>query len=84
MKIPPPNDGQHIEEIIKTTSCPRHKKAEGDACWYVFITFSKRFAPAVCGKRIKRAGFTGSISPSSLSLRTPGGRKPPSKRSSNA
>lgn len=77
----PDNDGQHIQNILQTTPCHKHKAAEGEACWYVFITFTKRDAPAVCGKRIKRAGFTGSISPSSLSLRTPGGRKPPVKRS---
>jgi hypothetical protein len=77
------NDGQHINEILQTTPCGKHNATEGTACWYVFITYSKRFAPAVCGKRIKRAGFNGSISAGSLSLRAPGGRKPP-KRSSNA
>lgn len=70
----PPNDGRHINGIIGNTTCKKHKAEAGVACWDVYVTASQRFAPAVCGSRIKRAGYNGKISPSSLSQKAPGGR----------
>lgn len=74
------NNGKHVFTIINSTKCVKHDAEEGAPCWTVYVAFSRRWAPAVCGARIKRAGFTGVPSPASLSLRTPGGRNNGARR----
>jgi hypothetical protein len=73
MRAHPHNDGQHIRHVIDSTSCDRHHASNGEACWDVYISAAQKTAPAVCNYRIKRAGYDGRISPSSLS-RWVGGR----------
>lgn len=67
------NDGNHIQKIVDSTTCKKHKATSGVACWHVYISCDQRLAPAVCGARIRRAGFNGTISESSLSQKV-GGR----------
>lgn len=58
------NDGKHIADITSRTICPRHRRGEGEACWD--IPLDSGYKAAVCGKRIKNAGFIGKISPGSM------------------
>jgi hypothetical protein len=69
------NDGKHIERIMTATSCGKHKAGEGLPCYIVNSGVTSNVYIGVCGKRIKKAGFTGSISPTSLALKAPGGRR---------
>lgn len=62
-----PNSGTHIQRIVDTTSCNKHSASEGTSCWTVFIQSSQRYGAAVCGSRIRSAGFVGTIDPFSLS-----------------
>lgn len=64
------NDGLHISRILETTTCNKHEKSLGlgEPC-FLIIPGSKKDAPALlgaCGARIKRAGFNGTISPTSF------------------
>lgn len=71
------NDGRHIEVIIESTTCKKHGADRGEAC-YTIRPSSSRLGDillSVCGPRIKRAGYTGEISPVALTLSTPGGRR---------
>ena len=61
------NSGTHIDDIISRTTCKRHRGPIGTACFYVFYGSKNGEAgEAVCGERIKAAGFNGQIKPSSL------------------
>lgn len=75
MKVNINNDGLHIAKILNSTTCKKHQAKEGQACWYIRIVLTKDLAPAVCGARIRRAGYTGQPSPSSLSQKTTYGRR---------
>lgn len=68
------NDGKHINEVIERAKCNRHKADNESPCWNIVHPITGTFRFAVCGPRIKAAGFTGSVSPFSLRLRAPGGR----------
>lgn len=70
------NTGFHIDEVVANTMCGHHKKGHGEPCYTLVpntasLTYILR---GVCGKRIKKAGFVGKISASSLRLSAPGGR----------
>lgn len=70
------NTGQHINRIVTSTSCGKHRVAEGLPCYtmHPFVKSNAFDLIGVCGARIKKAGFTGVISPASLRLNAPGGR----------
>lgn len=73
------NDGKRIESIINSTACGKHQADRGVACWSVATRivesdFSERYGLAVCGRRIKKAGFNGKIDPRSLRSKSAGGR----------
>ena len=61
-----PNDGVHISYIVSTTSCAKHGADKGDPCWTVYHNSTERSYDSVCGSRIKKAGFSGKIDPTSL------------------
>lgn len=65
------NPGIHISRIITETNCPKHMAIPGMPCWTIFSNIADAgYYRAVCGKRIKRAGFIGSISPQSMRLKS--------------
>lgn len=62
------NSGEHIDDIINRYACDDCKVPHGTPCFSVRYGNGKgERGPAVCGKRIRRAGFNGKIHPSSLS-----------------
>jgi hypothetical protein len=62
------NSGKHIDDIIDRTDCSIHYAAQGFPCFVVRYGNGKNEdGPGICGPRIKKAGFTGTIHPSSLS-----------------
>lgn len=63
----PENNGIHISSIISSTSCEHHDAAQNEGCWYIWVATDQSKSPAVCGRRIRKAGFTGTITPLSLS-----------------
>jgi len=76
MALQKQNSGEHIDEIVVTTMCTTHGAEKGIPCFYIRYDDGKgTTSPAVCGPRIKKAGFNGEIHPSSLS-RTPSNKKP--------
>lgn len=66
MLTPPHNDGVHIVYIMGVNPCARHGADLGTPCWYLHISATKSLSPAVCGSRIKAAGYNGKISEESL------------------
>lgn len=73
--------GPRIGIVMDASPCKKHKAAKGDPCWTLRISADKRLAPAVCGNRVKLAGFTAPASPESLG-NTPSGNtasKPPQR-----
>lgn len=67
------NNGKHIWSVMDRSSCKRHTADQGDPCFIIFG--SEKMLSGVCGRRIKRAGFVGKVSPTSMSLKTNGGRR---------
>lgn len=68
------NDGKHITHIVATVPCGQHQAPRGSACWAVETQvidtdFSERQAYAVCGSRIRKAGYNGKISPTSVQMK---------------
>lgn len=61
------NDGVHVSYIYNSTECNKHGAAQGAPCWSVFQSDTGRYLPALCGSRIKKAGFTGTVT--ALSIR---------------
>lgn len=59
------NSGRHIYDIIFRTICTRHGGGGGGAC-YMLESSNGVLLPAVCGKRIREAGFRGKISDESV------------------
>ena len=77
------NNGRHIYKILSTTVCRRHDAGEGTPCFTV--NPGSKTAPispliGVCGLRIKKAGYNGSISTTSFQTRRPSGSKPFTKK----
>lgn len=68
------NDGEHVSYICNQTECPKHRVDKGTPCWSIYQSDTGRYLPALCGIRIKRAGFVGSISQLSLNKKAAGGR----------
>lgn len=76
------NSGEHIRTVVDTTPCPKHPNAlKGLPCFTIRPGRSNAFGylAGICGARIKKHGFTGKVSPASMSLKTPGGRVRPPK-----
>lgn len=62
------NSGKHIDDIVDRTSCLIHTAPKGYPCFSIRYDDGKGTdGPAVCGPRIKAAGFNGIINPNSLS-----------------
>ena len=69
-----PNDGKHIDYVVKQTACGLHDAPKGFACWYVrYDSIPGVEGEAVCNIRIQSAGFNGKIQPSSLRQRNTNG-----------
>lgn len=68
------NDGSRIPETVDRTTCPRHNVPEGVPCWTMPKNVAGGFGryAAICGDRIRRAGWVGKISPESMRSRAPG------------
>jgi hypothetical protein len=63
-----PNSGRHVDDIVSRTSCEKHNAPEGIPCFYIRSDkVSSDQGLAVCGSRIRKAGFNGKIHPKSLS-----------------
>jgi hypothetical protein len=67
MARPKPNTGVHIVEVLERTACERHKVPKGIPCFLIYYDTRENYGPAVCGGRVVKAGFNGTINPSSLS-----------------
>jgi hypothetical protein len=64
------NNGKHIDDIVGRTECGHHNAPKGTPCFYLYYDkASLNRGSAVCGERIRKAGFVGKISPNSLSHR---------------
>lgn len=64
----PQNSGEHIDDIVFGTICSIHGAEKGTPCFHIYYDDGKGTkAPAVCGPRIRKAGFNGEINPISLS-----------------
>lgn len=62
------NSGEHIDEIVDKIGCDRHRVAKGVPCFEIRYNDGRgKPGPAVCGSRIKKAGFNGKINPISIS-----------------
>lgn len=62
------NSGKHIDDIIDRTECSIHYAGMGYPCFEVLYGNGKgEYGPGICGPRIRKAGFNGTIHPSSLS-----------------
>lgn len=62
-----------IPNIIETTTCGKHRKAEGFPCYIINAGEDKPIYYGVCGVRIRKAGYVGVISSDSLRLKSFGG-----------
>jgi len=64
------NSGTCIIEIIERVECERHGVPQGVPCWSVPKNVSSGFGryAAICGLRIREAGFNGKVS--SLSMQS--------------
>jgi hypothetical protein len=76
MLNPQNESGLRIPIVMEASHCKKHRADKGEPCWTLRINTDKRLAPAVCGARVKRAGFTAPISEEAMS-RTPSAKKPP-------
>lgn len=75
------NPGTHIARIIKETVCRKHNADVGAPCWAIASNMSPLgHHKAVCGKRIKRAGFIGQISPQSMRLKSEHSKRQPPRK----
>lgn len=70
------NKGQHIEDLMMRSACEKHRALVGEPCWYIPVghIFSGDLR-AICGKRVRRGGFNGKISPTSLALKKNSNKK---------
>lgn len=68
------NNGIHIPAIVNSVDCAIHGVREGEACYLVPVEGPKPYLSGVCGKRIRKAGYNGKISPMALQMNRPGGR----------
>lgn len=68
------NDGKHVAQILAGIACKKHKAPAGDPCWYVPFGTKAGYAAALCGARIKLAGFNGTITAVSTQMKSSRGR----------
>lgn len=62
------NTGQHITDAIMRSVCVKHGAQKGEPCWHIPLSnASADNLRAICGLRIKHAGYIGKISETSLS-----------------
>lgn len=66
------NTGKHIGYILDLESCEKHQAPKGLPC-YILVpgagdTKNSEFLDGVCGSRIRKAGYNGKISPTSIQL----------------
>jgi hypothetical protein len=59
------NSGKHVADILSRTECTKHKVPNGIPCWHIPID-GFGYRAALCGKRIKLAGYAGKISAMSM------------------
>jgi len=66
------NPGVHIEVVLDKTNCQKHKVPKGVPCWTIpkGVGAFGRYA-AVCGPRIRSAGFVGKVTPQSIRSKSP-------------
>lgn len=50
-----------IDLVMAASHCKKHKAAVDEPCWALPIRNGKGAGPAVCGARVKRAGFNGGV-----------------------
>jgi hypothetical protein len=83
------NHGIHMHRAIENTSCGKHQVPKGIPCWHMHknVEGAEGYYGAICGSRIRKAGFIGKISASSMRARSPkdddpknGARKPFNKK----
>lgn len=65
------NLGEHIVGAISRTICKKHGAPEGIPCWHLPKSNGFGYYPAICGGRIRLAGFAGKISPQSMRAKSP-------------
>jgi hypothetical protein len=71
------NDGIHVAKIMGQTACPKHGADKQMPCWFVYSDSNSNRLPALCGARIRKAGYNGAISPTSnQSNKSSGVRRP--------
>ena len=73
-----------IQSVIESGACKIHLAEVGEACWYIYPSknpYSAEIHKAVCGVRIRAAGFVGKISPQSIRVGPP--KKTPRKSQKN-
>lgn len=74
--LPINNDGKHVSKIVAQTECVTHHAPTGIPCWHVNLDTVEGYGAAVCGIRIKKAGYNGKISDTALQKSgSRGGRK---------
>lgn len=78
-----PNDGTHIRRVIDSVECKKHNALLGVPCFHIKPGRPDAFGylAGICGRRIREHGFTGDVTPMSMSLKTPGGRHRPPRNS---
>lgn len=81
------NRGEHLHHAVGTTTCKKHKADVGMPCWVLPSNnvFTNMFHYAICGSRIRSAGFVGKVSADSMRAKAPakskvGERKPIQKK----
>ena len=65
------NNGVHIQEAVDSTHCKRHNAPQGSPCWSIAknVKDHEGYYSAICGRRIRLAGFVGKISPSAIRVK---------------
>lgn len=81
------NRGQHLHRAVDATTCKKHKADVGMPCWVLPSNnvFTNNLHYAICGSRIRSAGYVGKISEDSMRTKAPmkikdGERKPFKKK----
>ena len=60
------NDGVHISQILTRTGCRQHGAEADQPCWDVYLDTTPDAGRAVCGERIRAAGFIGQVTETSV------------------
>jgi hypothetical protein len=62
---PTSKEFSRIDVVMSASHCKKHKAELDKPCWVLPIKNGRGEAPAVCGARVKRAGFNGGVRVSS-------------------